>query len=155
MRACAMNELSLWGRTSVSTSSKIYYVRSGYLLRYFRTIKMVLHEVSCYWSLVTHYVVKIQSLTIPGGTPLYVPPQRVWFLSRFGLKMGIDFDHYGLKLGMVYKGTTGAYKRICLFNSKLIVEKVKYPKYIIRAEFYQFLHVFVIDAMINYDPTKV
>ena len=58
-----------------------------------------------------------------GGTPLYklyryVSPQRVWFLSRFGLKTGIDFDHYGLKLGMVYKGTTGAYKRICLFNSK-------------------------------------
>ena len=86
---------------------------------------MVLHEVSCYWSLVTHYAVKIRSLTIPGGggTPLYklyryVPPQRVWFLSRFGLKTGIDFDHYGLKSGMVYKGTTGAYKRICLFNSK-------------------------------------
>ena len=63
-----------------------------------------------------------------GGTPLYklyryVPPQRVWFLSRFGLKTGIDFDHYGLKLGMVFKGTTEAYKRICLFNSKRIVEK--------------------------------
>ena len=33
-----------------------------------------------------------------GGTPLYklyryLPPQRVWFLSRFGLKTGIDFDH--------------------------------------------------------------
>ena len=46
-----------------------------------------------------------------GGTPLYklyryVPPQRVWFLSRFGLKTGIDFDHYGLKSGMVFKGTT-------------------------------------------------
>ena len=54
-----------------------------------------------------------------GGTPLYklyryVPPQRVWFSSRFGLKTGIDFDHYGLKSGMVFKGTTGAYKRICL-----------------------------------------
>ena len=35
-----------------------------------------------------------------GGTPLYkpykyVPTQRIWFLSRFGLKMGIDVDHYG------------------------------------------------------------
>ena len=33
-----------------------------------------------------------------GGTPLYklcryVPPQSVWFLSRFGPKTGIDFDH--------------------------------------------------------------
>ena len=58
-----------------------------------------------------------------GGTPLYklhkyVPPQRVWFLSRFDLKTGIDFDHYGLKSAMIFKGTTGAYKRICLFNSK-------------------------------------
>ena len=58
-----------------------------------------------------------------GGTPpyklyRYVPPQRVWFLSCFGLKTGIDFDHYGLKSDMVFKGTTGAYKRICLFNSK-------------------------------------
>ena len=48
-----------------------------------------------------------------GGTPLYklyryVPPQRVWCLSRFGLKKGMDFDHYSLKLGMVFKGTTGA-----------------------------------------------
>ena len=60
----------------------------------------------------------------PGeGTPLYklyryVPSQRVWFLSRFGLKTGIDFDHYGLKSSMVFEGTTGAYKRICLFNAK-------------------------------------
>ena len=76
----------------------------------------------------------------PGGTPLYklyryVLPQRVWFLSRFGVKTGIDFDHYGLKSGMVFKGATRAYKRVCLFNSKLIVKKEKYPKYIIRAEF--------------------
>ena len=71
-----------------------------------------------------------------GGTPLYklyryVPPQRVWFLSRFGLKTGIDFDHYGLESGMVFDGTTGAYKRICLFNFKCILEKEKYPKCII------------------------
>ena len=48
-----------------------------------------------------------------GGTPLYklcryVPPQRVWFLSHFGLKTGIDFDHYVLKSGMIFEGTTGA-----------------------------------------------
>ena len=58
-----------------------------------------------------------------GFTPLYklyryVPPQSVWFLSRFGLKTGIDFNHYDLKSGLVFKGTTGEYKRICLFNSK-------------------------------------
>ena len=48
----------------------------------------------------------------------YVSPQRVWFLSRFGLKTGIDFEHYDLKSGIVFKGTTRAYKRMCLFNSK-------------------------------------
>ena len=47
----------------------------------------------------------------------YVPPLRVWFLSRFGLKTGIDFDHYGHKSGMIFKGTTGAYKRICQFST--------------------------------------
>ena len=40
-----------------------------------------------------------------GSTPLYkvyryVPPQRAWCLSRFGLETGIDFKHFGLKLGM-------------------------------------------------------
>ena len=66
-----------------------------------------------------------QSLTPPpsGGTTLYklcryVSPQRVWRLSHFGLKAGLDFDHYGLKLGMVFKGNTGPNKRICLFKSK-------------------------------------
>jgi len=55
-----------------------------------------------------------------GGTLLYqvyryVPLQRVWFLSRFGLKTDIDFEHFGLKLGMVNGGTfTKAYKLIIL-----------------------------------------
>ena len=52
--------------------------------------------------------------TPPGGgySPIsamwvcrYVPPQRVWFLSRFGLKTGIDFDHYGLKSGYGFQET--------------------------------------------------
>ena len=47
-----------------------------------------------------------------GGTPLYklyrcVPPQRVWVLSRFGLKTGIDFDHYGLKSGIRFSRESG------------------------------------------------
>ena len=59
-----------------------------------------------------------------GGTPLYkvyryVPPQRVWFLSRFGLKMGIDFEHFGLKLGMVIGRTfTKACKIIFLPSNR-------------------------------------
>ena len=58
------------------------------------------------------------------GTPLYqvyryVPPQRVWFLSRFGLKTGIDFEHFGLKLGMVIRETfTKAYKFIFLPSNR-------------------------------------
>ena len=40
-----------------------------------------------------------------GGTPLYrhVPPQRVWFLCCFGLKMGIDFAYFGLNSRMVFE----------------------------------------------------
>ena len=57
----------------------------------------------------------------PGGSFLYkpyryVPPKRVQFLRRLGLKTGVDFTHFGLESGM--KGTTGVYKRICRFNSK-------------------------------------
>ena len=40
-----------------------------------------------------------------GLHPLYKPyryvlPQRVAFLRRFGLKMGIDFAQFGLEAGM-------------------------------------------------------
>ena len=46
----------------------------------------------------------------PGGTPLYklyryAPPQTVWFLSRFGLKTGID--HYQKFRGVTPPGTKG------------------------------------------------
>ena len=59
----------------------------------------------------------------PGVTSLYkryryVPPQRVGFLRPFGLKMGIDFVHFGLESGMVYKGTTVVYQYVRRFNSK-------------------------------------
>ena len=40
------------------------------------------------------------------------------FESSFGLKTGIDFAHFGLELGMVFEGTTGACERICHFNCK-------------------------------------
>ena len=48
----------------------------------------------------------------------YVPPQRVGFLRRFGLKTGIDFARCGLALGMVFGETTGVYERINRFSSK-------------------------------------
>ena len=43
-----------------------------------------------------------------GGTSLhlpyrYVPPQSVWFMRRFGVKMGIDFTYFGLSSVMVFR----------------------------------------------------
>ena len=43
----------------------------------------------------------------------------------FGLKMGIDFAHFGLESDMVFKGTTGVYERIYPFNSKWVRKKEK------------------------------
>ena len=50
-----------------------------------------------------------------GGTPLfklyrYVPPHRVRFLRRFGLKTDMHSAHFGLESGMVFEGTTGVYE---------------------------------------------
>ena len=59
-----------------------------------------------------------------GGTPLNqvyrcVPPQRVWILSLCGLKSGIDFEHFSLKLGMVIRRTFAkAYKLIFLPSNR-------------------------------------
>ena len=36
----------------------------------------------------------------------YVPPHRVEFLHRFGLKTGIHFAHFGLESDMVFEGAT-------------------------------------------------
>ena len=47
-----------------------------------------------------------------------VPPHRVGFLGRFGLKTSIHFGHFGLESGMVFEGTTGVYERIYRFSSK-------------------------------------
>ena len=55
----------------------------------------------------------------------YVPPHRVGFLRRFGLKKGIDFDHFGLESSMVFEGTTEVYERIYPFNSKWVRKKEK------------------------------
>ena len=65
------------------------------------------------------------------GTPLYklyryVPPHRVGFLRRFGLKTGIHFAHFGLESDIVFEGITGVYERIHRFNCKLVRKKEKY-----------------------------
>ena len=53
-----------------------------------------------------------------GGTPFckpyrYVPPQKVWVLRRFGLKMGIKtFSILVWNRADGIEGTTGVYERI-------------------------------------------
>ena len=53
----------------------------------------------------------------------YVPPQRVGFLRRFGLKTGIHFAHFGLESCMVFEGTTGVHEGIDRSNSKWVRKK--------------------------------
>ena len=59
-----------------------------------------------------------------GGTPLYkpyryVPPHRVGFLHRFGLKTGLNFAHIVLVWNRVwFRGNYGVYEHIYRFNSK-------------------------------------
>jgi len=62
------------------------------------------------------FELSVEGVVYPGGGGYsYGPPQRLWFLGRFGLKSGIDFEHFVLKLGMVIGGTfTKAYNLIFL-----------------------------------------
>ena len=73
-------------------------------------------------------------------------PQRLWSLSRFGLKTGIGFEHFGLKFCMVIGETFAqAYKLIFLpapvASNLLVREKEKWIKDIIPAKFYLFIFV--------------
>ena len=72
-----------------------------------------------------------QSREHPGGTPLYklyryMPPHRVGFLRRLGLKTGIHFAHFGLESGMVCEGTTGVYERLYRFYSRWVRKQEDY-----------------------------
>ena len=60
------------------------------------------------WDINAHTDAKILHSPVSGT-------QRVWFLSCFGLKTSIDFEHFGLKLGVVIGGMfTKAYNLIFL-----------------------------------------
>ena len=48
----------------------------------------------------------------------YVGTVKCMVFELFWYEKGIDFAHYGLISGIVFKGTTREYKNICLFNSK-------------------------------------
>ena len=68
-------------------------------------------------------MIETEETPVGGGTPSYklyryLPPHRVGFLGRFGLKTSIHFAHFGLESGMVFEGTWGVYERIYRFNSK-------------------------------------
>ena len=41
-----------------------------------------------------------------------MPPHRVGFLRRLGLKTGIHFVHFDLESAMVFKETTGVYELV-------------------------------------------
>ena len=49
-----------------------------------------------------------------------MPPHRLGFLLRSGLKTGTHFAHFGLESGMIFKGTTGLYERLYRFNTSII-----------------------------------
>ena len=75
--------------------------------------------------IILYFFLSLRAARGGGRTPLYklyryryVPPHRVGFLRRFGLKTDIHFAHFGLKSGMVFGGTKGVYERIYRFNSK-------------------------------------
>ena len=53
-----------------------------------------------------------------------MPPHRVGFLRRLGLKTGIHFVHFGLESGMVFKGTTGVYELV-IFVIELVIVSTK------------------------------
>ena len=55
-----------------------------------------------------------------------MPPQRVGFFRRFGLKTGLDFAQFALESGTVFEETTGVYERIYRFNYKRMRKKEKY-----------------------------
>ena len=91
----------------------------------FRWSSHGLEQVSADLSAVDFILTALASTPGGGGTPLYkvyryVPPQRVWFLSRFGLKTGIDFDNYGLKSGRVF-GAGNIYESLQTYFSSQYV----------------------------------
>ena len=50
---------------------------------------------------------------------MYVPPQRVGFLRRFGLKTGKGFVHLGLESGMVLEETRRSVRTYSWFQFQM------------------------------------
>ena len=78
----------------------------------------VVHSLS--WSVIAlvSYCYNCDCGSARGDTTLYYSPKGYGFLSRFGLKTGVDSAHFGLEsAGMVFKGTMGVDEHIYRFNS--------------------------------------
>ena len=73
----------------------------------------------------------------------YVPPQRVWFLRRFGLKKGIDFVHFGLESDTVFEGTIQEYMNVYVVSIPSGYRKEQYY-----ANSNQFLRNFFVGVLI-------
>ena len=71
-----------------------------------------------------------------------MPPQRVWVLSRFGLKTDIDFEHFGLKLGMLSGERSRKFINLFFFTATEASnwwERKRMIMYIFPAKFYLFI----------------
>ena len=55
-----------------------------------------------------------------------MPPHRLGFLHRFGLKTSIRFAHFGLESGMVFEEIKGVCERIYRCISKCVRVKEKF-----------------------------
>ena len=51
-------------------------------------------------------------------------------MYRFGLKMGMDFVHFGLESGMVFEGTTGMYNIHVVFTVSIPNDIRETEKYV-------------------------
>ena len=66
-----------------------------------------------HWSARKHSDLKFLYCKCPGGELPYIShigmcrPEGYIFFSRFGLKTGLHFAHFGLESGIVFDGTTG------------------------------------------------
>ena len=71
------------------------------------------------------------------------------FLSK-GLKMGIDFTHFGLQSSMVLQKFMGMYESIYWFNSKQIKKKEKYGNLKIDLRIFFVCVLFIIWSLFFY-----
>ena len=65
-----------------------------------------IEHVTCYYCLICVACVQMPPISFVAFGDDSTQARSAY--KTFGLKTGIDFDHYGLKSGMVSKGTIGA-----------------------------------------------